>query len=459
MDQMFDPTVDQSQIAQLLNQVAALRKQQYVQPQGQMVSGHFVAPSAGQQLAPLVNGIVADTVENRATQKQADLNARSQADMAAWLRRRPVSVGDQEPSDSDLDAWASQGLRNPLTKDVASKALTDSVVNAPIRAEKRADRLLQTKLMNERYDADREARNNNLLLTLQSRQDLLTQRLASEQQNSQLAASIRQQIADGQRAMQQIIEDGRNRRAAAALDQKSSAADDKLNNPKPLSSTQQKQVADLAGAVGQYQDLYNRIKPEYFGAGPAAKFAAMPLGGIAEGLGMKIPQSDKDMADWHQQFKALDNPERHALFGSALTKTENASYKQTTISPTSTYDQAKTLIARRMALEKLAIDRIQKIGQGWTFNSETGELTPPAKKTPGQTLLRQNVQVAAPTGSLGPDQWVGSPDDIEADIAGSRGSPSEKSAARASYARWAAQQGPKGDGGAPKTVSWGDLQK
>lgn len=50
-----------------------LTAQAFQQPQGQMISGHYVAPSWTQQLAPLANALAGEAISNRVDKKQQEL--------------------------------------------------------------------------------------------------------------------------------------------------------------------------------------------------------------------------------------------------------------------------------------------------------------------------------------------------------------------------------------------------
>lgn len=406
--EMFDPTTDQADIASLLAQVAALRKQQYTAPQGQMVSGHYVAPAMSQQLQPVLGGVVADLQEGRAKEKQKDLDTRAQADLVQWLRRRPQAqtvygagaegptMNTQQPSDASMADWASAGLKNPLTKTVANQALTDNIVNAPIRAEKQADKIEIQRNVDQRYTEDREARMQLARENAQARMDQLQMRLDAAAAQGAATNGIRLQIAQQANELRRLGIEAQDRRAQAGLDAKAGAAEAKANTPKGLSATQQKQVAELASGVTDYTDLLKSYKPEYFGASAAAKVKMAPVAGVASDLSgglLGLGDKDREMIEWHQRFKARDNPERHELFGSALTPTENASYQQTTISSMSDPKQVPILLQRRLRLEKLAIDRIQKMADGWKFNAETGEMTPPARSAPLRAVASGGANV------------------------------------------------------------------
>ena len=52
-----------------------LTAQGFNQPQGQMISGHYVAPSFTQQLAPLANVLAGNAISGRAEKQQQELAA------------------------------------------------------------------------------------------------------------------------------------------------------------------------------------------------------------------------------------------------------------------------------------------------------------------------------------------------------------------------------------------------
>lgn len=234
-DSMYDPSSDNTSIQRALLQAALLRKQA-VAPQGTMVSGIYVKPSMGQQLLPLVNNLVADYKERTADEKQKQVTQQSQQALQAWMAGRPTDktvygAGDEGPTmttqpvtDAQTSNWAARGLANPLTKTLASKVLEDQIVQAPIRAEKAADKKELAQMMNERFADDRDARKENVLLQLQQRAAELQGRISIAEKNNQNTTSLRLLQNQVQERIQQMKGDQKLEQIKAATGSEGGAA-------------------------------------------------------------------------------------------------------------------------------------------------------------------------------------------------------------------------------------------
>ena len=69
-----------------------LSSQMFNQPQGQLISGHYVAPSWTQQLAPLVSGVAGQAMNENLDKKQLALaealRGKQQEVMQAWSQAK-----------------------------------------------------------------------------------------------------------------------------------------------------------------------------------------------------------------------------------------------------------------------------------------------------------------------------------------------------------------------------------
>lgn len=104
----MQPEMDQMKRKQA--QIDALRKNSMEGPQGQMVSGHYVAPSITQYAAQLGNAIGAAYGQKGVDQQYGDMNSR-QRQMLEELRKRrqpqqaPVSYGTPDYGDGTSSAY------------------------------------------------------------------------------------------------------------------------------------------------------------------------------------------------------------------------------------------------------------------------------------------------------------------------------------------------------------------
>lgn len=216
---LFDPTVDlQAQTAQARQaRVYAdlLRKQAMSAqaPQGQMVSGHFVAPHWTQQLGPVLEqlsarlqGGIADKAEQQLAQRQTQMAQDWHANMPAATPATPGVPGyganemDNEPVPAvpptpykpvPLNSRLRHtlaGLQNPLTADAAK--LWNTALGEETRRE---DEQLARK------DAQTAALAQQLMLAQQRSEDTrlaIAQRKEAAEQASALKLQLAQMSAD-----------------------------------------------------------------------------------------------------------------------------------------------------------------------------------------------------------------------------------------------------------------------
>jgi len=95
------------------------------QPQGQMISGHYVAPSWTQQLAPMANVLAGQAIGERADTKQTEL--------ASALRQKQTQqieqYGELEKTDKAAALRYALGSDNPILRDMAKEELKGITLN------------------------------------------------------------------------------------------------------------------------------------------------------------------------------------------------------------------------------------------------------------------------------------------------------------------------------------------
>lgn len=395
----YDPTPEEVKLKQMLTQAQALRGTKM--PQGQMVSGYYVAPSKVQNLLPLINGLVADVKENQAAETQKAISDKSQGALQAWLNAKPQTstvygAGEegptmevQEPTDAQTNSWAAAGLRNPLSKALAASALTDNVVNAPIRAEKAADKAYLKQQDMRRFDADRAQRAELQQQRLDSQWQMLQSRLA----NTNLQADERMELQRQAMLLRQQMNDAniasRERIAGAANDAKLQAAQVKsalAGAGKPLGPTQLKTLTENTKTVSRLGEMETEFADDMVG----------PKGYLNAETGGKFfrddPQAQKT-AEWWRNFRAFDNVERHELFGSALTAQEKQQWARTTVTPLSSPEQVRTAIAAR---KKLAEKAFQTYSENLLANTAREAVAKSAEAS-GSAVLKKALGGAPPT--------------------------------------------------------------
>lgn len=159
----------EAKIKRTLAMAEALRKNT-AQPEGQMVSGHYVAPSWAEQLAPLFNIGQARYAETQADKEQAALQGAQEQGAQQWMQQMPqarevtseapfqapgIDAADaaqagagakvltkamQQPTMQERMLWAQEGQRNPLTKALAAAYGADTLIKEPERIAGREER-------------------------------------------------------------------------------------------------------------------------------------------------------------------------------------------------------------------------------------------------------------------------------------------------------------------------------
>jgi hypothetical protein len=96
-----------------------LMSQGMQQPQGQMISGHYVAPSWAQQLNPLANVVAGQAIGERADTKQTEMAAALRQKHAAQLEQ----YGQLEQIDKAKALRFALGSDNPTLREIAKEEL------------------------------------------------------------------------------------------------------------------------------------------------------------------------------------------------------------------------------------------------------------------------------------------------------------------------------------------------
>jgi hypothetical protein len=156
---------------------------------------------------------------------------------------------------------------------------------------------------------------------------------------------------------------------------------------KPLPATTVKALGDAGSAVADVGRVNSGFKDEFAGWG------SQTVGDIANFAGRNLGVGNTEAAEWWQDYQAQKNIRRHALFGSALTKTESASFDKADVNPGMTPDAIKTNLARQEMIAKRAASKLAKayVAQGYSPEVVEGAL--------GVSL--EDLGLAAPGGGGG----------------------------------------------------------
>lgn len=116
---------------------------------------------------------------------------------------------------------------------------------------------------------------------------------------------------------------------------------------KPLAGAVLKQLTEVRDTANTIANLSTTFKDKFAGKGVLGIGADMQLGASS------IAGVDTDAVAWWKDYrKQAELVERHALFGAALTPTEQASWRSADIGPNMNKDVIKTNLATRAALTK-----------------------------------------------------------------------------------------------------------
>jgi hypothetical protein len=96
-----------------------LTAQGFNQPQGQMISGHYVAPSWTQQLAPMANVLAGNAISGRADVKQQELATALRGKQAAEIEK----FGELEAQDKSAALRYALSTDNPILRSMAQEQL------------------------------------------------------------------------------------------------------------------------------------------------------------------------------------------------------------------------------------------------------------------------------------------------------------------------------------------------
>jgi len=355
---------EQDRIKRAIAEALALRGDNE-QPQGRMVSGHFVAPSWIEQLNPVINQALGGYKQGKAEREQKELASKIETEHGDWMKSRPrttyeeittseevpgtVAPGPQmeapgtvvpppdfrgpmpeaprpgplmktrmvserrevEPSDEAQIDWASKGLRNPLSKTIASKYMEDQLVQAPERRlarEFKADEASKARIAKSEMQ-QQQHRNKLVELNLLSMDKTKTREQLGEIERMKDAT---------RRAMN--TEDAQAKIEAAQI--KAKAAGVKVTPTAPRVIHDLSEAKTVAEGVA---DSFATFKPEYAG-----------ISGFIDKMSGKFnpfssKEADAAAAWWNRYELQAALVERHAKFGTALSASERQAWTDATI--------------------------------------------------------------------------------------------------------------------------------
>lgn len=318
-------------------------------PQGQMVSGHFVAPAWSQQLQYGLAPILAALRQKGVDTQQAQLEADQSQDMQNWLRERPQAGLDPntaplpapgeaqnitQPTQQEQLQWAQRGMSNPLTKALAKDMTKDIAITQP--KERRKQDFDYNQLTRRLEQADQ-----HLALRLQDSQLNRDQR--AELQNQRLA--VQQQLA-----------------AASNAARVQAARVGRSNINVNVGNTDVRDLEDAAAEREIMTDALNTLDDPNVGnwttSGPAALGFGAILGGSPAGQSIMRSLRDSTYNDAVQALNFAQQQYLHSQFGTQLTKGELAEFAKIAPSPT---DSKKEIIRKGEQFVRLRDQQMSRL--------------------------------------------------------------------------------------------------
>jgi hypothetical protein len=122
------------------------------------------------------------------------------------------------------------------------------------------------------------------------------------------------------------------------------------SNPrKPVPSRAIGSLTDLGDQATQFLNLRQRFQDSYFGHGPLGRGENL----FTEYTGV----GDKDRVDWWKTYDMMNNVVRRSLFGSALTRNEEALWNRSVVSPGTNSEIARKRLDTQWGLLERAMSR------------------------------------------------------------------------------------------------------
>lgn len=355
--------------------IAALKRQQMVAeqlrkqanqpgPQGQMVSGHYVAPSILQHLAPLLQQYTAGQAENNAARGEADLARQTGQAQQAWQSSLPQAMAGRPEMQGPVD----EATGSPeLAAQPAQMPSHGSVLQAAMRGLRIPGNEAATKMWADGMNKDLERADSQTFRreTREDTQAARRERLAEEQR--QQSAMQAERLREAAQIALQKSEDFRysvDQRRESARENAQLMGQIKLlaanSKPgKPIPSSVHKELSTLETYASNIEGLASTFKPEYSGFVAAAKNAVAPYDPTGT--------MDTSGAEWWKEYaKSASLIERHALFGATLNANEKASWAAADINSKMSPTVIQSNLTKRATLsQKLfanGVDRYEKGG-------------------------------------------------------------------------------------------------
>lgn len=371
-------------------------------PEGQMVSGHYVAPSWTQQIAPLVNAGLSAYADKRATKAEEASNQAINAAKQQWQSALPQAVAQQtqpfmaEGIDGPENIPGTSTITQQAQPLTTGRILKHTLAGLDIPGNEKAAALYNAGALadltrEDNQQARKEDRAAATLAAAQKTQQELEYKREALAQQATLAGNneaLRRDLAEQSNALARQIAAATDATRRAQIDlqrelgharidaqkERDKAEAKKDAEGKPLSVNDLTKLQGIASGVQASERFRDTFQDSY--SGPfqeAARFAGTYVPGATENA--------KATSTWWNDYQGHKNKTRHELFGSALTATEKAEWEKSDITTTMDAAQIRKNLNRRAELERQAYDKLEAAARAPTRGAQLDAIKPPAPGT------------------------------------------------------------------------------
>jgi hypothetical protein len=261
-----------------------------------------------------------------------------------------------------MATWMRGLYVNPVTRDAIQGQFgtyEDAVQRIPSEPAKFKDFLQLNAMGMDKYIADQTSRSNNattnathvqtanIAASTQRRGQDMTDARSRDSNHAAMTKPFEVTGADGNPVLVQQAKDGTIKPVDGYTPRGSTG--------KPLPNAVVKQITEARDNATTIDRLATGFKPEYAGKGVLGVGGDMQLA-VSGNLG-----KDKEAVEWWKNYrKQAELVERHALFGAALTPTEQASWRSADIGPGMDAGVIATNLATRTSLAKKVLENTRQ---------------------------------------------------------------------------------------------------
>lgn len=363
MNEMFDPNAGAVNAPNWQQQASALKRQRMIAdylrkqaseaqvPQGQMISGHYVAPSIFQHLNQAFQQYQAGRAEDSAGRGEDAFAKQADDAQRSWQSSLPRATAATTKPYMAPGMEGDENIPGTTTNVPAQLPSHGQVLEAAMRGAQIPNNAKSAELWATGMGKDLE-RADNQTFRRETREDTQSARRDEQVARDRAASALQaERLAEEAKRAFERSQDRRygddqrreSRREVAEIEARMRRAIHDSKAPKPISNAAHKELSALEDNVGNISGLVSSFKPEYSGPLAAAKNAASPY----------IPGMDTNGAEWWKNYaKSASLVERHALFGATLNANEKASWAAADINSAMDSKMIERNLATRERLAK-----------------------------------------------------------------------------------------------------------